>query len=230
MVSTSMGLGARRSVLALGSLRRATAPAVAASDLSKSFGPVEAVRGVSFEVARGEIFAFLGSNGAGKSTIVRMLCALTQPTGGRVAVAGYDVVERPRAVRRRVGLVTHSEAMPLHTPEVLFLDEPTLGSGFRTRADLWHDMRRVRDEGATVLFATSSVDDAEQADRIAIIDDGRVAALGTPAALKAAVPLWRAGVRPAALDDVFFHVTGRPIRPHGDELGAARRFMAAHRR
>ncbi len=191
-------------------LRRGTAPAVAAVDLSKTFGSVTAVQGVSFEVARGEIFALLGSEGAGKSTILRMLCTLTVPTGGRAAVAGYDVVERPRAVRRRVGLVTGGETMRAPVPEVLFLDEPAAGSDAAGRAGLWHDLRRLRDDGVTVVFTTSSLDDAQHADRIAVIDDGRVAALGTPAALRAGRPGW-------------------PLRAPGDELGAARRFMAAHR-
>lgn len=209
-------------------LGRGPAPAVTAVDLSKSFGPVEAVQGVSFEVARGEIFALLGPSGAGKSTIIGMLCALTEPTGGRATVAGYDVVERTRAVRRRVRLVTGGESMLRRPPAVLFLDEPEVVSDPAGRADLWHDIRRIRDEGATVVLATSSVHDAEQADRIAIIDEGRVAAVGTPAGLKAAVPSPPAGGRPAALDDVFSHFTGGPLQ--GDGLGAARRFMSSHRR
>jgi ABC-type multidrug transport system ATPase subunit len=185
---------------------------VAAVELSKSFGAVPAVQGVSFEVNRGEIFALLGAEGAGKSTIVRMLCTLTEPSGGRATVAGYDVVARPRAVRRRVGLVSGEEAMQVPVPEVLFLDEPAAGADSAGRARLWHDIRGLRDEGATVVFATSSVDDAEQADRVAILDGGRVTAVASAAGLRAAVP------------------GGWPFWRPGDELGAARRFIAAHQR
>lgn len=197
-----------------------------ARGLGKSFGLRQAVRGVSFEIAGGEIFAFLGSDGAGKSTIIRMLCTLTEPTAGRAAVAGFDVAERPRAVRRRAALVLDDPTFELFralpdAPDVLFVDEPRGGFDPRTRAVLWHHMRRVRDEGTTVLFATSSIADAEQADRIAIIDDGHIVALDTPAALRAT----------AGSHDVFVHFTGHLLRPHGgDALGAARRFMAAHRR
>lgn len=226
MTSTSSGTRTRGIArVPLGFHRRGTVPAVAARDLSKSFGLRQAVRGVTFEVACGEIFAFLGPDGAGKSTIIRMLCTLTEPTGGRAAVAGYDVAQRPRAVRRRAALVSEDRALEIlrslpQAPEVLFVDEPRRGFDLRTRAGLWHDLRRVRDEGTTVLFTTSSMDDAEEADRIAIIDDGRLVALDTPAALKAT----------AGSDDVLFHFTGHPIRSSGgDELGAARRFMAAHR-
>jgi len=209
----------------LGFHRRGTGPAVAARELSKSFGPIRAVQDVSFEVAWGEIFAFLGPDGAGKSTIIRMLGTLAEPTGGRAVVAGYDVVERPRAVRRRAGLVSDDRALEIfralpQAPDVLFVDEPRTGFDPGIRAGLWHDLRRVRDEGSAVLLTTSSMDEAERADRIAIIEDGRIVALDSPTALKAK----------AGADDVFLHFAGRPIGPHGgDELGAARRFIAARR-
>jgi ABC-2 type transport system ATP-binding protein len=226
MTSTSIGTGTRRIVrVPLGLHRRAMVPAVVAHDLSKSFGPIQAVRGVSFEVAGGEIFAFLGPDDAGKSTIIRMLCTLTEPTGGRAAVAGYDIAQRPRAVRRRAALVSEDRALEIlralpSTRDVLFVDEPRSGFDLRTRAGLWHDLRRLRDEGTTVIFTTSSVNEAEQADRIAIIDAGRIVALDTPAGLRAT----------AGGDDVFRHFAGYPIRPaRGDELGAARRFIAARR-
>ena len=224
-------------------------PAVTVIDLRKRFGPVEAVGGASFEVHPGEVFAFLGPNGAGKSTTIRILCTLTRPTSGRATVGGFDVMEQPQAVRRRIGLVfqdqtldeqltaeenlrfhavlygvarsevawridrvlglvgltdrrrdlvsTYSGGMArrleiaralLHTPEVLFLDEPTVGLDPQTRARMWSDVLRLRDEeGSTVFFTTHYLDEAEYADRIAIIDHGRIVALDTPARLKAAV-------------------------------------------
>jgi ABC-2 type transport system ATP-binding protein len=224
-------------------------PAVEVLGLSKHYGPVEAVRTVTFQVAPREVFAFLGPNGAGKSTTIRMLCTLTRPTAGQARVAGYDVARQPRAVRRSIGLVfqdqtldeqltaeenlrfhavlygvprnqvgprldrvldlvdltsrrsdlvsTYSGGMArrleiaralLHTPDVLFLDEPTVGLDPQTRARMWEDVLRLRDEeGAAVFFTTHYMDEAEYADRIAIIDHGAIVALDTPAALKAAV-------------------------------------------
>ena len=73
--------------------------------LRKSFGEVEAVRGVSFEVAPGEVFGFLGPNGAGKSTTIKILCTLTEPSAGQARVAGHDVLAERLAVRRNIGLV-----------------------------------------------------------------------------------------------------------------------------
>ncbi|MGH8991650.1 MAG: ATP-binding cassette domain-containing protein [Acidimicrobiia bacterium] len=224
-------------------------PAVEVLGLSKHYGPVEAVRTVTFQVAPREVFAFLGPNGAGKSTTIRMLCTLTRPTAGQARVAGYDVARQPRAVRRSIGLVfqdqtldeqltaeenlrfhavlygvpgdqvqpridrvlelvdltgrrrdlvsTYSGGMArrleiaralLHTPDVLFLDEPTVGLDPQTRTRMWEDVLRLRDEeGAAVFFTTHYMDEAEYADRIAIIDHGAIVALDTPAALKAAV-------------------------------------------
>ena len=73
--------------------------------LQKRYGDLEAVRGVTFDVAPGETFGFLGPNGAGKSTTISMLCTLIHPTGGSAQVAGFDVEENPLGVRRRIGLV-----------------------------------------------------------------------------------------------------------------------------
>jgi ABC-2 type transport system ATP-binding protein len=80
-------------------------PIIDVRDLTKRFGPIEAVRGVTFSVAAGEIFGFLGPNGAGKTTTIKMLATLLRPTSGRAALAGYDVVARPGDVRRSMGIV-----------------------------------------------------------------------------------------------------------------------------
>src|ERR1700712_1521969 len=79
--------------------------AIELDELRKSFGELEAVRGVDFEVARGEVFGFLGPNGAGKTTTINMLCTLATPTAGAARVAGYDVVAERDHVRRNIGLV-----------------------------------------------------------------------------------------------------------------------------
>ena len=80
-------------------------PAVVVSGLTKSYGDIEAVRGIDFEVAAGETFGFLGPNGAGKSTTIKILCTLARPTSGRASVAGHDVASERDAVRRNIGLV-----------------------------------------------------------------------------------------------------------------------------
>jgi ABC-2 type transport system ATP-binding protein len=227
---------------------RAT-PAIEVSDLRKSFGAVEAVRGVSFDVAAGEVFGFLGPNGAGKTTTINMLCTLAKPTAGSARVAGHDVVRERDDVRRNIGLVfqdptldgymtaeqnlrmhaelygvdaklvadrmrqvlemvglwerrdaqvlTFSGGMRrrleiargfLHSPRVLFLDEPTIGLDPQTRSSIWRYIRALqRAEEITIFMTTHYMDEAEFCDRIAIMDSGQIVVLDTPAALKARV-------------------------------------------
>jgi ABC-2 type transport system ATP-binding protein len=223
--------------------------AIEVSDLRKSFGDVEAVRGVSFEVAAGEVFGFLGPNGAGKTTTINMLCTLAKPTAGSARVAGHDVVRERDDVRRHIGLVfqdptldgyltaeqnlrlhaelygvdsalvadrirqvlemvglwerrdasvqTFSGGMRrrleiargfLHSPRVLFLDEPTIGLDPQTRSSIWRYIALLQErEEITIFMTTHYMDEAEFCDRIAIMDQGQIVALDTPAALKAQV-------------------------------------------
>src|SRR3954451_1214984 len=79
--------------------------AMEVSGLAKAFGEIEAVRGVSFEVGRGEVFGFLGPNGAGKTTTINMLSTRARPAGGSALVAGHAVVREGDDVRRNIGLV-----------------------------------------------------------------------------------------------------------------------------
>ena len=98
--------GAGRPAQAGAGVQVETRPAaVVVSGLTKSYGDIEAVRGIDFEVAAGETFGFLGPNGAGKSTTIKILCTLARPTAGRASVAGHDVVRDRDAVRRNIGLV-----------------------------------------------------------------------------------------------------------------------------
>jgi ABC-2 type transport system ATP-binding protein len=223
--------------------------AIEVSNLQKSFGVVEAVRGVSFEVAAGEVFGFLGPNGAGKTTTINMLCTLAMPTAGSARVAGYDVVRDRDDVRRHIGLVfqdptldgyltaeqnlrlhaelygvdsalvpdrmrqvlemvglwerrdatvmTFSGGMRrrleiargfLHSPRVLFLDEPTIGLDPQTRSSIWSYIAQLQErEEITIFMTTHYMDEAEFCDRIAIMDQGQIVALDTPEALKAQV-------------------------------------------
>ena len=91
--------------------------AIQATDLVRRFGEVEAVRGVSLEVAEGEIYGFLGPNGAGKSTIVRILTTLLQPTGGSGAVLGHDVTREPTTVRRLIGVAGEIAEIAYNEPD-----------------------------------------------------------------------------------------------------------------
>ncbi|XOF33820.1 MAG: ATP-binding cassette domain-containing protein [Candidatus Electrothrix sp. YB6] len=223
-------------------------PAIEVDNLSKVFrGGIRAVDGISFSVARGEIFGFLGPNGAGKSTTIMMLTTLLRPTSGRAAVAGHEVRQEPDAVRQSLGYIpqelsaddylsgtenlylqsgfyhipkkefrrrktellelvglteraddpveTYSGGMRkrldiacalLHRPQVLLLDEPTLGLDIQTRQQIWQYVRTLREtEQMTLFLSTHYMEEADSlCDRIAIIDNGRIKALDTPEALK----------------------------------------------
>ncbi len=99
-------------VAALASHRNVTHPnVIEVRDLTRRFGEFTAVDSISFDVREGEVFAFLGPNGAGKSTTINMLCTLAQPTAGHVTIAGFDVAERPKAVRRNIGLVFQDQTL-----------------------------------------------------------------------------------------------------------------------
>jgi len=82
------------------------AQAIIATNLTKKFGPFTAVDSISFEVEEGKIVGFIGANGAGKTTSIKMLCGLTQPTSGEVMVAGFDVANHPEQVRQSIGYMS----------------------------------------------------------------------------------------------------------------------------
>jgi len=215
-------------------------------NLVKRFGELVAVDDVSFTVAPGEIFGFLGPNGSGKTTTINILCTLSKPTSGRAIIHGFDVVHQQSQVRQSIGLVFQDPSLDerlsglqnlrfhalvynvpaavrgerieqvlkmvelwdrrhnqvryysggmkrrleiarglLHHPEVLFLDEPTLGLDPQTRNRIWEYILELRQrEGTTVFLTTHYMDEAEEADRIAIIDHGRLVAVDTPERLK----------------------------------------------
>jgi len=232
--------------------------------LRRRFGDADAVAGVDLEVRAGEVFGFLGPNGAGKTTMVRMLCTLLVPTGGRAEVAGHDIVRDPRAVRMAIGVAlqaagldplqsgrellelqaalyrvprpreraaelltlvglteaadrrvrTYSGGMKrrldlatalVHTPQVLFLDEPTTGLDPASRMTIWDEVRRINAEGTTIFLTTQYLEEADQlCGRLAIIDRGTIVAQGTPDGLKremgadvVTVGLGRAGTKGA---------------------------------
>jgi ABC-2 type transport system ATP-binding protein len=228
-------------------------PVVLTKHLRKYFpsekGAIKAVDGVNLSVQEGEVFAFLGPNGAGKTTTLRMLATLMTPTQGSATIAGFDIVEEPGEVRRRIGYVgqnggsdrpatglenlilqgrlygmSYQEARAranelirllqlddfaerivytysggqrrrldvaigiMHRPEVLFLDEPTVGLDPQNRANLWEQIKKLKQEGVTIFLTTHYLEEADiLADRVTIIDHGKIVAEGTPEALKRAV-------------------------------------------
>jgi ABC-2 type transport system ATP-binding protein len=226
--------------------------AIEARDLTRNFktkaGPVEAVRGVSFDIAEGELVAFLGPNGAGKSTATRMLTTLLPPTTGMAQVAGHDVAREAAAVRKKIGyvgqgtgsgpyhrvldeLITQGRAQRMtdaasrkragellemleltglekrdcsslsggqkrrldvalglmHTPKILFLDEPTTGLDPHSRANLWEHITKLRETtGMTIFLTTHYLDEADStAERVMVMDNGKIIADDTPGRLKA---------------------------------------------
>jgi ABC-2 type transport system ATP-binding protein len=220
--------------------------AIDVDGLTRRFGDFVAVDHVTFGVRRGEVFGFLGSNGAGKSTTIRMLCGLLKPSSGRASVDGIDVGGDPEAVKRRIGYMSQKFSLYaqltvaqnigfygglygltgdrlrrrrqfvldmaglkgreedltgdlsggwrqrlalgcalLHEPPIIFLDEPTGGVDPVSRRDFWRLIDDLSAGGTTVLVTTHYLDEAERCDRIAIIQAGRLAALGTIPELKA---------------------------------------------
>jgi len=238
--------------------RPAGAPTVSFEDVSKVYGTVRAVDGLSLCLRHGETVAFLGPNGAGKSTSLEMLLALRKPTSGRIRVLGGDPqagVKSGRVgamlqsgglmsevtVRELVGLVTGFHPRPLPVEQTLrragvadiadrrvdrlsggqaqrvrfalaivgesdliVLDEPTTAMDVESRQAFWANMKAEVAEGRTLLFATHYLEEADQAaDRILVINKGRLLADGTPAEIKKRAGARRISFRLDQLDEAF---------------------------
>ncbi len=219
--------------------------AIDARKLTKRFGAFVAVDGLDLAVREGEVFGLLGSNGAGKSTAIRMLCGLLTPTSGSASILGIDVARQPEELKRRIGYMTQrfslyddlsvrenleffggiygldsalgaerrrwavemadlsgkedllTRALPggwkqrlalacavLHRPRMVFLDEPTGGVDPISRRRFWDRIDGMASEGVTVLVTTHYLDEAEHCNRIALMQDGKLVALGTVPELK----------------------------------------------
>lgn len=212
------------------------------SGLAKSFGPLQAVKGISFRVEEGALFAFLGPNGAGKSTTIDMLTTHLMPDAGEARIAGYRLGKEDDGIRASIGIVYQESLLDplltveenlqvrgsfyklsrdelkqavrqaaetasateflrrpygklsggqrrradiaralIHTPKILFLDEPTTGLDPQTRKQVWETVRSLQREcGMTVFLTTHYMEEAAQADHITIMDHGTVLAEGTP--------------------------------------------------
>lgn len=218
-----------------------SAPIIEVHNLTKHYGPVQALRGVSFEVQEGEVFGLLGPNGAGKTSTVEILEGLRPPDGGIVSVCGLDPQMPGAAFKQEIGAVLQATALPdklrvgeavsmfasfykrrrdpaallkrfgleekrnafysqlsggqkqrlalamslVNEPRVLFLDEPTAGLDPQVRREIYTIIEELKKERKTILLTTHYIEEAEKlCDRVAIVDQGRVIAQGTPRELK----------------------------------------------
>jgi len=218
---------------------------ISVSHLVKAFGSFHAVDDISFNVKKGEIFGFLGANGAGKTTAMHMLTGLNQPTSGTGTVVGYDIRTQHEEIKKHIGYMSQRfslyedltvaenirlfagiygmnqedvnkkmkdvlrrlkfedhandlvSSLPLgwkqklafsvsifHEPGVVFLDEPTGGVDPATRRQFWELIYEAAARGITVFVTTHYMDEAEYCDRISIMVDGKIKAIGTPDELK----------------------------------------------
>ncbi len=213
---------------------------VSVQNLRKHYGDLAALRGISFDILKGEVFGLLGPNGAGKTTTIEIIEGLRRPDGGSVSVCGVDPAQESLVLKERIGaqlqstvlpdkmrvdealnlfasFYAHSASVPMllerfglvekrHTfferlsggqkqrlalalalvndPELVLLDEPTVGLDPQLRRDIYALIEQFRVEGRTVLLTTHYIEEAERlCDHVAIMDLGQLAALGTPRGL-----------------------------------------------
>lgn len=214
-------------------------------NLTKCFNSFIAVDKISFSVKSGEIFGFLGANGAGKTTAIKMLCGLIHPSSGSGKVAGYDIYKESEKIKKSIGYMSQKfslyedlsviqnmeffggiygmsskdiksrinyvlidldllkynnatiKSLPLgikqkvsfavstfHEPQIVFLDEPTGGVDPVTRRTFWELIYKASNQGTTFFVTTHYMDEAEYCNRISIMVNGKIKALGSPSELK----------------------------------------------
>jgi ABC-2 type transport system ATP-binding protein len=220
---------------------------VSVREVTKAYGALTAIARVSFEVARGELFGLIGPDGAGKTTLIRLVAGLLRPDAGTLRVLGCDPVREHRAITRAVGYLSQrfslygdltvdenlaffaeihgvrdyrarrdrllhlTQLAPfrarradqlsggmkqklalactlIHEPQLLLLDEPTTGVDPVSRREFWWLVSELVSRGLTIVMATPYLDEAERCTRVALLHEGRLAALDAPARLQAAYP------------------------------------------
>ncbi|MBK5286000.1 MAG: ABC transporter ATP-binding protein [Bacteroidia bacterium] len=242
---------------------------IIADKLTKRFGDFIAANELTFEINAGEIFGFLGANGAGKTTAMRMLCGLSIPSSGKATVAGFDVYKQTEDIKKNIGYMSQKfslyedltvmenirfyagiyglsdneikekseqliqqlglqnetkklvRELPLgwkqklsfsvaviHSPKIVFLDEPTSGVDPVTRRQFWDLIYDAADKGMTVFITTHYMDESEYCNRISIMVDGYIRALDTPRNLKKQFSA-------ASMDEVFYALA-REAKRKGD--------------
>jgi len=158
-------------------------------NITKRFGETVALRGVSFEVRKGEVLGFLGPNGAGKSTTMRIITCYLPADSGAVTVAGHDVYDDSLEVRRRLGYLPENAGYRqrvglaqsmLHDPEILILDEPTLGLDPNQIIEIRELIKNIGQTKTIILCSHILPEVQATCSRIIIINDGRIAASGSP--------------------------------------------------
>jgi ABC-2 type transport system ATP-binding protein len=216
-------------------------PVISVENLQKSYGPVEALRGISFSVEEGEVFGLLGPNGAGKTSTVEILEGIRTADAGRVSVCGLVPSSSGNDYKQMIGAVLQATALPekmrvleavelfssfykqrrspadlvkrfglwekrsafystlsggqkqrlalamalLNEPRVVFLDEPTAGLDPQVRREIYDIIEELKHEKKTILITTHYIEEAEKlCDRVAIVDNGKLIAQGTPRELK----------------------------------------------
>lgn len=241
-------------------IRSGSSPAVELIHAAKSFGSVQALKGIDLTVQQGETVALLGPNGAGKTTAISVMLGLRRPTTGSVTLLGRD--PRDLASRRRIGVMLQESGVPhtlkvrevaemirrlydrpmdtlaalelaqLHdkanalvatlsggqrqrlyfalaiigNPDVLFLDEPTVGLDVQSRRSFWEQINTLVSAGKTVILTTHYLEEADAlADRIVVINQGLIVAEGTPRQIKATVGGKRVRLRAPGLSDASLH-------------------------
>ena len=216
---------------------------IESSGLSKSFGTVKAIDNISFSVNESEIFGFIGPDGAGKTTLFRIITTLLLPDQGNVKVLGLDSVADYKKLRKNIGympgrfslyqdlsveenlsfyatvfgttvkenydlisdIYSHIEPFKkrlagklsggmkqklalscalIHKPQLLVLDEPTTGVDAVSRAEFWIMLGKLRKHNITILVSTPYMDEAMRCDRVALIQNGKILAIDTPAKIK----------------------------------------------
>ncbi|HAM2090729.1 TPA: ABC transporter ATP-binding protein [Listeria monocytogenes] len=224
----------------------------------KKFGKIEAVKGINLEVEKGSLFAFLGENGAGKSTTLSMICTESEPTSGEIFIDNEKLTFINRKLfRQKLGVVFQENVLDdlltvrenlynraslygktkaeiterlalvssimgiedilnrrfeklsggqkrraeiaraiMHDPEILLLDEPTTGLDPKTRVSVWKIIDYLREElGMTVFLTTHYLEEAKDADQLAVIHKGKIIAQGTPANIRSRF----------SVDKIFFY-------------------------
>ena len=221
----------------------ATKNAIELRSVSKKFGDITAVNGLTLEVRKGEMFALVGPDGAGKTTTIRMLCGIIVPTEGELFVLGYDLRKHAEEVRKRIGYLSQKFSLYgdltvdenieffaeihgvrnykprrdelleftrltkfrsrladklsggmkqklalactlVHTPEVIFLDEPTTGVDPVSRRDFWKVLSNLLKSGITIVMTTPYLDEAERCTHVALMNQGSILIADTPSNVK----------------------------------------------